>query len=234
MIEAYVTNLGKYNEGELCGEYLTLPAQKADVQSLLSRIGVDGVLYEEIFITDYKTDIPGLHGCLGEYESVDELNYLASILEDMNEAKLAKFSAAVEYGEHTDCANDLINLVQNLDCYDFYPDVHNEEELGYYLIDELDMLAIPENIEPYFDYETYGRNISLVDSGIFVTHGYVVRGNGFVEHYKSSEDIPSEHKIFAYPDMEKMNMRDRLNMYQRMIPILSATDRNVPQRDEHV
>ena len=59
MIDAYVTNLGKYVEGELCGEYLKLPAKKEDVQALLARIGVDGVLYEEFFITDYETKISG-------------------------------------------------------------------------------------------------------------------------------------------------------------------------------
>ena len=63
MIEAYVTNLGKYNEGELAGEFLKLPATTEEVQALLSRIGVDGVMYEETFITDYETDIPGLYDC---------------------------------------------------------------------------------------------------------------------------------------------------------------------------
>jgi hypothetical protein len=56
---------------------LKLPADKEDVQALLSRIGVDGVLYEEFFITDYETDVVGLYDYLGEYESIDELNYLA-------------------------------------------------------------------------------------------------------------------------------------------------------------
>ena len=37
MIEAYVTNLGKYNEGHLQGEYLKLPATTEDVQALLFR-----------------------------------------------------------------------------------------------------------------------------------------------------------------------------------------------------
>ena len=66
MLEVYVTNLGRYNEGHLDGEYLKLPATTKDVQALLKRIHVDGVRYEEIFITDYETDIPGLHNCLGE------------------------------------------------------------------------------------------------------------------------------------------------------------------------
>ena len=83
MLEAYVTNLGRYNEGCLDGEYLKLPANTEDVQVLLKHIHVDGVRYEEIFITDYETDVSGLYDCLGEYENIDELNYLASLLDDM-------------------------------------------------------------------------------------------------------------------------------------------------------
>ena len=53
LFEAYVTNLGKYNEGELVGEYLKFPTTPEEVQALLKRIGIDGVRYEEIFITDF-------------------------------------------------------------------------------------------------------------------------------------------------------------------------------------
>ena len=35
VIEAYVTNLGRYNEGFLDGEYLKLPATTEEVQALL-------------------------------------------------------------------------------------------------------------------------------------------------------------------------------------------------------
>jgi len=80
MIEAYVTNLGRYVECTLDGEYLKLPATTEEVQALLKRIHVDGVRYEETFITDYETNLAGMQN-LGEYESIDELNYLASLIE---------------------------------------------------------------------------------------------------------------------------------------------------------
>ena len=80
MLKAYITNLGKYNEGELVGEYLAFPATTEEVQALLARIGVDGKRYEELFITDYESDIAGLTENLGEYESIDELNYLLSLI----------------------------------------------------------------------------------------------------------------------------------------------------------
>ncbi len=44
--EAYVTNLGKYNEGRLVGEFLKFPTTTEEVQALLKRIGIDGVRYE--------------------------------------------------------------------------------------------------------------------------------------------------------------------------------------------
>ena len=46
LIEAYVTNLGKYAEyGVEAGETLKFPATTEEVQALLKRIGVDGVRY---------------------------------------------------------------------------------------------------------------------------------------------------------------------------------------------
>ena len=47
VFEAYITNLGKYAEGQLVGETLKFPATTEEVQSLLKNIGVDGVRYEE-------------------------------------------------------------------------------------------------------------------------------------------------------------------------------------------
>ena len=38
MLEAFITNLGRYNEGYLDGAYLKLPAEKEDVQALLKKI----------------------------------------------------------------------------------------------------------------------------------------------------------------------------------------------------
>ena len=73
ILEAYITNLGKYAEGQLVGGTLKFPTTTEEVQSLLKRIGVDGVRYEEIFITSFDSDVLGLHEHLGEYENIDEL-----------------------------------------------------------------------------------------------------------------------------------------------------------------
>ena len=80
--EAYITNLGKYNEGELVGEWVKFPTTSEDLKKVFERIGIGskddfGNPYEEWFISDYDCYVDGLYEMLGEYESLDELNYLA-------------------------------------------------------------------------------------------------------------------------------------------------------------
>ena len=234
MLEAYVTNLGRYNEGCLDGEYLRFPATTEDVQALLKRIHVDGVRYEEIFITDYETDISGLYNCLGEYESIDELNYLASLLDDMEKWEAEKFAAAVEHGEHTGKVRDLINLAQYLDCFEFYPGIEDEDDLGRFYIEEMCTLEIPEHLQNYIDYEAYGRDMNLDEDGRFTDGGYVVRtGDSFTEHYSGREDLPEEHRIFAYPEPEK-SIKKALESYGKMISetVTAAHERPQPANAE--
>lgn len=81
--EAYITNLGKYNEGELVGEWVKFPTTSEELQKVFERIGIGskddfGNPYEEWFISDYDCYVNGLYEKLGEYENLDELNYLAS------------------------------------------------------------------------------------------------------------------------------------------------------------
>jgi hypothetical protein len=163
LFEAYITNLGKYNEGRLVGETLKFPATTEEVQALLKRIGVDGVRYEEIFITSFDGDVLGLYDHLGEYESIDELNHLAHVLSDLDQSDIEKFEAVIDSGEYTGSVHDLINLVQNLDCYDFYPGIDSEEALGRVYIEEMEMLDVPDDVLPYsptwIDGKKHARNV---------------------------------------------------------------------------
>lgn len=215
VFEAYVTNLGKYNEGVLAGAYLKFPATAEDVQDLLKRIGVDGVRYEEIFITDFQSDVLGLYDYLNEYDNIDELNHLSHVLSELGTGELEKFEAVINMGEHTSSVKDLINLAQNLDCYEFYPDIKEDDDLGRYYIEELDTMQVPEHLRNYIDYEAYGRDMRLEEGGHFAPGGYVTdNGGSFAEVYHGREDIPEEHRIFAYP---KLNIRETLSAYKEVI-----------------
>ena len=157
LFEAYITNLGKYNEGELVGETLKFPTSPQEVQALLKHIGVDGIRYEEFFITSFDGDVLGLYDYLSEYENLDELNHLACLLSELDQGELEKFEAVIDSGEHTSSVADLINLTQNLDCYELHPGVDDEETLGRLYVDDMETLVVPDHIKPYFDYEAYSK-----------------------------------------------------------------------------
>ena len=217
-IRLCITNLGLYLEDTRYG-FLSLPTNQDTVQALLAQIRVDGRRYGEIEITDVESRVSGLARRVGAWDSIDELNYLASLVEEMDAGDLEKYEAAIASGEYTGSIQDLINLTQNLDCYEYLPGIKNDEDLGRYLVDELDALQVPGYIKPYLDYESFGRDVRLEDGGSFVKEGYVASTHdGFVEHY-NGHDIPEEYKVFSYPEKEaKRSIMETLRLYGESPP----------------
>lgn len=228
--DAFITNLGKYNEGDLVGEWVHFPTTPEEMQDVFKRIGIGqkddfGQPYEEWFITDYDCYVPGLYDVLGEYESLDELNYLASKIEELDKYEWETFNAAVEMGEYTGSVKDLINLTENLDCYNFYSDIHSDSDLGYYWIEEsgaYDTEAMGR-LSSYIDYEAFGRDIRLDEGGTFTDYGYIINNYGnFIERYSGDrEEIPDEYRVFisedeqdikAMTEDEKQELIDRVEL----------------------
>jgi len=204
---AFITNLGKYNEGALVGEWVKFPTTAEELKKVFERIGIGakddfGQTYEEWFITDYDCYVDGLYDLLGEYANLDELNYLASKLDDMSQDEYERFQAAMEIGDHTGSIQELINLTENLDCYDIYPDIHDHDDPGRYYIEELDAMQVPEHLRNYIDYEAYGRDIALEESGQFTDLGYVRdTGDSFHEYYDGERgSIPEEYRVMTFQD----------------------------------
>ena len=144
IFEAYITNLGKYAEGQLVGETLKFPATTEEVQSLLKNIGVDGVRYEEFFITAFDGDVMGLYDYLTEYENLDELNHLAHLISELDSDEIETLEAALNKGDHTSSVADIINLVHNLDCYSLHPGVTDDETLGRIYVEDMELLDVPD------------------------------------------------------------------------------------------
>ena len=215
VFEAFISNPALYSAGHLVGETLHFPTNTEEVQSLLKRIGVDGVRCQEYFIISFDSDILGLYDYLGEYENIDELNHLACLLSELDKSDLEKFEAAVASGEHTSGVGDLINLVENLDCYDFYIGVSDDETLGRIYAEDMELINIPENLRDYFDYEAYGRDMRINEDGGFVKGGFFLpNGSQFIEYYHGLEDIPDDHKVFAYP---QLSIREQMAAYKEVI-----------------
>lgn len=201
VIEAYVTNLGKYNEGELVGEWVKFPVSKEEMNDVLNRIGI-GAEYEEIFITDYDTSLYGVSSQLGEYENLNKLNYLAGVIAELDASDREKYEAVLESGLSLgqDGIDGLINLAYNLDNYDMLPGIEDEDDLGRYYAE----LMYGENLDEkmgelahYIDFERYGSDCQINDSGMFTDKGYM-RDTGVTwDRYfdGSLEDIPDEYRL---------------------------------------
>lgn len=223
ILSGYLSNLGKYTEGRPAGEWVTFPTTAEHLKEVFDRIGIDFKHYEEWHFTEFQSTIPGLTEHLSEYSHPDELNYLGKLLEMQFDDDREKFIAAIEYGDHADSLQDIINLAQNLDCYWIYPSVHNEEEYGHYLVDELEEPELSDEVKQYFMYEEYGRDASINDDGMFTEKGYIYNNrNTFTEWY-DGRDVPQEYRVTPQPpqperpDPSKVEM-DAAAPGQRMTP----------------
>ena len=197
-----IDSRSRFETGEPGGAWLSMPTTAAQLHEAMQSVGIAADNPQDFFINGFANtedcpfDVPLEVIRRG---SMDELNYLGKLLEMHNDEDKAKFAAAVTHGEYAGNLKDLINLAQNLDCYWLYPTVQSEEDYGYYLIDELDELELPEETKKYFMYEEYGRDAAINDGGRFTEQGYIYNNkNTFTEWYNGREnDIPREYRIMG-------------------------------------
>lgn len=170
-IKIFLTNLHKYNDGILCGEWLKLPVPAEKLDEVLERIGIDGE-YEEYFITDYEAPFANL--TIREYASIAELNEFARRLDEVEVWDFDKLCSVLEMESPTGIAG-ILDIIEHLDDFDLLVGVEDEEELGRYYAEEFGTLeGIPAHLRFYFDHKSYGRDIHLESGGCFTSYGYVM------------------------------------------------------------
>ncbi|WP_392563565.1 antirestriction protein ArdA [Orbus wheelerorum] len=197
IISIFLTNLGKYNEGFLIGEWLALPTTADEIKECFKRINIDAVDYEEYFLTDYESEINGITYYISEYSNLNELNYLASKLEQLSFDELRLYETIIETGDYVNSIKDLINLTDNLDCYELIPNVQDESDLGYYWIEESGCYDLSKlgNLISYFDYEKFGYDITLEQGGGFTSQGYIYLTDEPVYRDYDGQLIPDEYRL---------------------------------------
>lgn len=114
VLEAYVINTARHTEQSPVAEWVTLPTSPERMKAVFERIGIDGSDPEQYAVSGYASPIDGLAEHLKPGESLDELNYLASLLEHQRDEDRDKFAAAVAHGDHAGSVADIINLTHNL------------------------------------------------------------------------------------------------------------------------
>ena len=199
ILSGYLSNLGAYAGGRPAGEWVTFPTTAGHMKEVFDRIGIDVQNREAWHFTEFQSPIPHLAEKLGEHEHPDELNYLGKLLSMQFDDDREKFAAAIALGDHASSVEELINLAQNLDCYWIYPSVHNEEEYGHYLVDELEEPELPEEAKKYFMYEEYGRDAAINDGGLFTEQGYIYNNQNTFTRWYDGRDVPEEYRVTPAP-----------------------------------
>ena len=166
MIRIYLTNLGKYNEGELVGKWVDLPTTNG-FDKHLEEIGINEE-YEEWFITDYETDIDGLE--IGEYSNIEELDELAETLENLQDYDKEVVEALISEGYTLEDALDKID-----DCMVYY-NCNDMEDVAREYIEQCGLLNdVSDILQNYFDFEAYGRDMGIEGTFVFTNNGNCVQ-----------------------------------------------------------
>ena len=163
MIKIALTNLRRYNEGELVFEWVDLPCDNFD--EVLTLIGNP----EEYFISDYECEIP--HIVIYEYDNLERLNDLAEELEVLGSYELKALEAIME-ADGAPIDDALLTLHDGR--YFFYEADSFEEFIDLFIEDGY-FGEITEEVKEFLDYEKL--------TNYFQNNGYQMTSNGVISTY---------------------------------------------------
>ena len=153
-------------------EWVQLPASQIKLERAMLRAGIASCGEMQMLVTDSR--FPDEVDCAldFEHESLFELNQLCHACSNFKEQDLEKLGAVCQMAKPT-CAANIRQLAENLDQFDFAPNVHTPEELGKYMIQQSGHYEYDENLEDFYNYGDYGVKRMLQEDGVFVDRGYV-------------------------------------------------------------
>lgn len=143
------------------GEWFTFPVSEGEIRRKLGIAEHDDV---ELIISDYEAPVS-----ISEYSSIRELNELAEEFDELPEDLQKHAGQIVDY-----FGISLKELLEHKEDVSFYPEVSTDEELGEYIVDNIygSVASLPkEQLESYFDYDSFGRDVRIGDSVAFLDGG---------------------------------------------------------------
>lgn len=154
----YLTNLAKYNAGQLVGKWVGLPLPESELTNQLREVlGHD----EEYFITDYESPMK-----IAEYENLFELNNFVFQIEELDEYDQQKVFYLLDV---IGCTRE--EALEKYEDVIFYPDM-TIEDVASELVDDGMFGDLPDAIKAYIDYDKLARDLSIdgyhqTDQGTF-------------------------------------------------------------------
>lgn len=214
-IRAFIYDPVRLEDGDLVGAWHPFPCTVEEITATLREIGVNG---GDFLIDGYETRIDGLESLLAETADLNELNYLASRLEGLDEYQRTVYESAIEGFIYSESLHRLIDLTGNLQQYSLNPMVTDAQTLGLltFEIDEdehaMSIAKLEESADPadralaeyigtlksHFNVERYGLELHGAGNGHFTKHGYLEGSNAvYIENwYGGPHDIPDEYRVY--------------------------------------
>jgi antirestriction protein len=158
-MQVYVANLGKYNEGELVGDWFTPPI---DYEDMSERIGLNEE-YEEYAIHDYELPFE-----ISEYTPISEINRLCEMIEEIEGTPIYDELSEIQ-GMWFNSLEELLDHTDDIICY---TDCDSMEDVAAYYIEETGALGeVPANLQNYIDYQALGRDMEIEGNFLVTSHG---------------------------------------------------------------
>ena len=201
-----IGNRSRFEAGDPSGYWLDMPATKEQFHEAMQSVGITADNPQDFSIRGYSDD-PEKHIAL-PYEmvcaaDVDELNFLAARLEQLDPAEVGKLNAALQQKNGLANIGQVIDFTYNVDFYVHIPEVHNYHDLGDYYLNQSGMVQMPEEWKGGIDLSTFGRNAAAQEKGAFTEYGYIVESGDEWERQFEGREVPEEYRIMSYPQPER-------------------------------
>ena len=172
-------------------EWVQLPTSQIKLERAMRRAGIASCGEMQMLFSGSR--FPDAVDCALDFEqeSLFELNQLCHACSNFKEQDLEKLGAVCQMAKPT-CAAHIRQLAENLDQFNFAPNVHTPEDLGKYMIQQSGHYEYDENLEDFYNYGDYGVKRILQDNGVFVDRGYVSY-HGTLTLEELMQDDPAEN-----------------------------------------
>ena len=152
--------------------WLFLPMEREEIDRALLRGGITDS--EDVRLRLEDSQLPNEVDVLldMEYETLSDLNELAEATDGLSKADMKKLGAVVTMTKPQN-AEQVKNLAENLDLFDFAPGAHTPEEYGKYMIRQSGHFDYDENLDEFYDYEGYALQRMNEEDGMFTDRGYI-------------------------------------------------------------
>ena len=201
-----IGNRSRFEAGDPDGYWLDMPATKEQLHEAMQSVGITADNPQDFSIRGFSDD-PEKHIAL-PYDmvcaaSVDELNFLAARIEQLDPAEIGKLNAALQQKNGFENIGQVIDFTYNVDFYVHIPEVHTYRDLGDYYLNQSGMVQMPEEWKGGIDLTAFGRNAAEQEKGAFTEYGSIVESGDEWERQFEGREVPEEYRIMSYPQQER-------------------------------